>query len=113
MNACKVQIRISVITKKQQIQNVQYAPKQKIKQIARSLQTQTFYVRNLSDYTTDDDLYELLGLRSTKYLKQNCSMKMSTNSNAGKKKYFAYVTAPEHVTTELIKLMEYSLILNV
>ena len=29
---------------------------------------------------------------------------MSTNSNNGKKKYFAYVTAPEHVTTELIKL---------
>ena len=29
---------------------------------------------------------------------------MSTNSNIGKKKYFAYVTAPEHVTAELIKL---------
>ena len=29
---------------------------------------------------------------------------MSTNSNTGKKTYFAYVTAPEHVTTELIKL---------
>ena len=29
---------------------------------------------------------------------------MSTNSNTGKKKYFAYVTAPEHVTTDLIKL---------
>ena len=29
---------------------------------------------------------------------------MSTNSNTGKKKYFAYVTAHEHVTTELIKL---------
>ena len=29
---------------------------------------------------------------------------MPTHSNTGKKKYFAYVTAPEHVTTELIKL---------
>ena len=29
---------------------------------------------------------------------------MSTNSNTGKKKYFAYVTAPEHVTSELINL---------
>ena len=29
---------------------------------------------------------------------------MSTNSNTGKQKYFAYVTAPEHITTELIKL---------
>ena len=29
---------------------------------------------------------------------------MSTNSNTGKKKYFAYVTAPEYVTTDLINL---------
>ena len=29
---------------------------------------------------------------------------MSTDANTGKKKYFANVTAPEHVTTELIKL---------
>ena len=29
----------------------------------------------------------------------NCSVKMSTNSITGKRKYFAYVTAPEHVTT--------------
>ena len=90
--------------KTEQIQNVQYPPKQKIKQTANSSQTQTLYIGNLSDYTTEDDLYELFGLRSTKYLKQNCSVKMSTNSNTGKKKYFAYVTAPEHVTTELIKL---------
>ena len=47
-------------------------------------------------------LYELW-LRSTKYLRQNCSVKVSANSNTGKKKYFSYVTAPEHVTnTELI-----------
>ena len=29
---------------------------------------------------------------------------MSTNSITGKKKHLAYVTAPEDVTTELIKL---------
>ena len=90
--------------KTEQIQNVQYAPKQKIKQIANSSQTQTLYIGNLSDYTTEDELYELSGLRSTKYLKENCSVKMSTNSDTDKNKYFAYVTAPEHVTTELIKL---------
>ena len=53
-----------------------------------------------------DDLYDFFGLRSTKYLKQNCSLKMSSNSNIGKKKYFAYVTAPEHATTEMVKLNE-------
>ena len=56
--------------KAEQIQNVQYAPEQKIKQIANSSRTQTLYIENLSDYTTEDDLYKLFGLRSTKYLKQ-------------------------------------------
>ena len=42
--------------------------------------------------------------RNTKYLTQKCYVNMSTNSNTGKKKYFAFVTAPDHVTTELIKL---------
>ena len=31
-------------------------------------------------------------------------MKMSTNSNNGNMKYFAYITAPQHVTKELIQL---------
>ena len=53
--------------KTEQIQNVQYPPKQKINQTANSSQTQTLYIGNLSDYTTEDDLYELFGLRSTKY----------------------------------------------
>ena len=51
--------------KTEQIQSVQYAPKQNIKQIVKSSQTQTLYIGNLSDYTTEDDLYELFGLCST------------------------------------------------
>ena len=43
-------------------------------------------------------------VRSKTNNQTNCSVKMSTNSSTGKKKYFAYVTAPEHVTTKLIKL---------
>ena len=31
-------------------------------------------------------------------------MKMSTNSNDGNMNYFAYITAPQHVTNELIQL---------
>ena len=58
----------------------------------------------LGDNMTKDDLYQFFGLCSTKYLKQNCSVKIPTNSNTEKRKYFAYVTAPQHVTTELIKL---------
>ena len=39
--------------KTEQIENVQYRPKQKIKQTANSSQTQTLYIGNLSDYTTE------------------------------------------------------------
>ena len=49
-------------------------------------------------------LCEHFGLRSTNYPKQNCISKMLTNLNTGKKKYFVYVTAPEHATAEMIKL---------
>ena len=31
---------------------------------------------------------------------------MSANSNTGNSKYICYVTAPQHVTTELMKLNE-------
>ena len=68
------------------------------------MQTQTLHIGNLSDNTKEDDLYELLGLRSTKYLKQNRSVKMSTNSNTRKKKCFVYVTAPKHINAKLINL---------
>ena len=72
MNAYKVQIEVSVMTKRQeQIQSVLYTPKQKFKQIAYSSETQTLYIGNLSDNNIEDDLYEFLGLRSTKCVKKN------------------------------------------
>ena len=105
MNAYKVQIRISVMTKKlskfkmySTLQNKKSNKSQTVRTLKHS------FIGNLSGYTTEDDLCELFGIRSTNHLKQNCSVKMSTNSITGKKKYFAYVTAPEDVTAELIKL---------
>ena len=70
------------MTKNRINSSVKFAPKQKIKQIANSSQTQTLYTANLSDYTTEDDFYRLFGVRSTNYLKQNFSLKMPTNFNA-------------------------------
>ena len=64
---------------------MQFAPKQKLKQIGNRWQTQTLYIGNLSDNTTKDDLYKPFELRITKYLKQYCSVKISTNSNIGKR----------------------------
>ena len=64
----------------------------------------TLSVGNISENTTENGIDELFELCSTKCLKQNCSVKMSSNSNTRNRKYFAYVTAPQYVTTELIKL---------
>lgn len=89
MNTHKVQIR--VINKKQQMQKVQQASKQKSWCV--NSQTETLNTKNVIYNTTEDDLYELFGLCSTKYLKQNYSIKMLLNLNTGKK-YFADVTAP-------------------
>ena len=62
------------------------------------------YIGDLSDNTTKDDLYEFFGLHSTNYLKENCWVKMSTNSKPEKKEIFCLCRCAEHVTTELIKL---------
>ena len=37
-------------------------------------------LQNQSDNNAADDLYELFGLRTATYLKQNCSIKMAMNS---------------------------------
>lgn len=86
----------------EQIHNEQYDSKQKSWSV--NSQTQTAYVGNVSDNTTENNLYEFFGLRGTKYLKQNCRAKMQMNSNTGNKKYFPYASASQHVATELTKL---------
>ena len=63
-------------------------------------------MRNLSDNTAENDLYELFGHRSTKHLKQNCSLKMSTNSNTGNRKYFflCHCVSPHNYGVDKVKL---------
>ena len=62
------------------------------------------YIRNLSDDTTVGDLYELFGLDSTQYLSENSDIQLSLFGNKGKRRGFAYITVPEHVVKELLKL---------
>ena len=54
--------------------------------------------------TKIDDLYELFGLRSTKYLRETCKINMPVNENTGKCKGFAFALVPEHVQKEILKL---------
>ena len=63
----------------------------------------TLYVGHLNKNTPEEDLCELFGLRNTTYLKENCCVKIVL-SKSGVSRGFAFITAPDHVCTELIKL---------
>ena len=62
------------------------------------------YVRNLSLNVAVNNLYELFGLLSTLYLRESCSVEMSINEKIGKSRGLAFISCPEHVSNELIKL---------
>ena len=64
----------------------------------------TLYIENLSDDTTVSDLYELSGLCSTQYLSENSDIQIPLLGNTGKQRSFTYITVPEHVFKELLKL---------
>ena len=55
----------------------------------------------MSKYSSEQDIAKLFGLRTTSYLSENCFIEMHTGR---KYKKYAFITAPEHVCNELIKL---------
>ena len=61
------------------------------------------FIGNLNVNVTIDDIYELFGLKATKYLRSNTYVEMPLNRN-GQTRGFAFVTAPNHVRNELLKL---------
>ena len=61
------------------------------------------FIGNLNVNVTIDDIYELFGLKTTKYLRSNTYVEMPLNRN-GQTRGFAFVTAPDHVRNELLKL---------
>ena len=63
----------------------------------------TLYVGNLNKSISEEDLHEPFGLWNITYLKENCCVKVVL-SKSGLSRGFAFVTAPDHVCTELIKL---------
>ena len=67
------------------------------------------YIGNLSLDTKIDDLYELFGLRSTKYLRETCKINIPVNENTRKYKGFAFALVPEHMQKEILKLNEITL----
>ena len=64
----------------------------------------TLYVQSLSEDINESDLIELIGLRTTTYLRDNSDVQIPLSENTGKKRGFAYVKVPRHVNDELLKL---------
>ena len=62
------------------------------------------YIGNLNTDIVEEDLNQLFGIRSTKYLQDTCNIKMPVDQKTGKNEGFTFITAPEHVYIELIKL---------
>ena len=48
--------------------------------------------------------FELFGLRTTNYLRDNSDVQIPLSENTGKKRVFAYVKVSRHVIDELLKL---------
>ena len=61
------------------------------------------YVGNLNKDVTINDLNELFGLKTTRYLQEPCSIELLTNGNTGKSRGFAFTSCPDHACNELIK----------
>ena len=66
-------------------------------------QSKTLDVGNLSTCVTVDDIHELFGLTLTKYLRDNCSVEMPMRIH-DQSKGFSFITAPQHVTKQSVKL---------
>ena len=64
----------------------------------------TLYVCNLSKNVTEQDFIELFVLRTTNYLRNTCHVKLILCSKPNNSQGFAFVTGPEHVLNELVKL---------
>ena len=82
----------------QHIQKQKYQSRQQLKQNGKKL-----YVRDLNPNVTEEDINELFGLKSTEYLRQNCSVEMPIDRNTRKSNRFEFLKAPPHVSGELIK----------
>ena len=53
----------------------------------------TLYVGNLSEDINESDLFELFGLHSTNYLRDNCDVQIPLSENTGKKRFCLHKSA--------------------
>ena len=53
---------------------------------------------------SNEDSYELFGLKSTAYLHKNCHVDFPLNQQIQRARGDIYITAPKHICDELVKL---------
>ena len=63
----------------------------------------SIFIGNLTTEATEDDLRQLFGLDTTKYLRNNVRINIIFNSK-GKYKTYAIIDCPKHIFDELLKL---------
>ena len=62
------------------------------------------HIGNVDENISEEDLNELFGPKSTKYLQDTCKVEVIKFKRKGISRKFACVTASDHVSKELLKL---------
>ena len=64
------------------------------------------YIGRFNSSIKEINIEELLGLNTTKYLRETCSLNMPLNDDTGQSKGYAFVSALKYVCDELLRLNE-------
>ena len=64
----------------------------------------SLYAGNLFEEINESGLFELFGLRTTNYLRDNSDVQMPLSENTGKRRGFAYEKVPRYLSDKLLKL---------
>ena len=70
----------------------------------QSFSTRYYQTENLHGNVKEIDIYELFGLKTTTYLRFNCSVHILQLQSNGRRKRYAYIKSPVYVFSEVIKL---------
>ena len=62
------------------------------------------YINNLHENVKEPDIYEFFDLKTTTYLRDNCSVHMPQLESNGRRKRYIYINPPAHVFNEIVKL---------
>ena len=95
----------NIITRKTGQINYNFQTKITKKVINHNHKIKFLYIGNLDQTANEEDLYELFGLRSTKYLSENSYIDFVMDEQTGKSKAHTFVTVPTHIKSSPAKTL--------